>query len=102
MRPVRVGRMVESQRLGPRPGDPGAERGDVMGLVGGCMIPRLIMPEFFRTVGNAVPQSWALDGYYALLIRTGTGFADVAPQLGALVGFAAVFCIIGIARFRFE
>ncbi len=74
----------------------------VMGLIGGCMIPRLVMPDFFRTVGNAVPQSWALDGYYALLIRTGTGFADVAPQLGALVGFAAVFFVIGVARFRFE
>ena len=74
----------------------------VMGLIGGCMIPRLVMPEFFRTVGNAVPQSWSLDGYYALLVRTGTGFADVAPQLGALVGFAAVFCVVGVARFRFE
>ncbi len=74
----------------------------VMGLIGGCMIPRLVMPEFFRTVGHAVPQSWALDGYYALLIRTGTGFTDVAPQIGALIGFATLFCIVGIARFRFE
>jgi ABC-2 type transport system permease protein len=74
----------------------------VMGLLGGCMIPRLIMPGFFRTVGNFVPQSWALDGYYSLLIRTGTGFADIAPQLGMLMGFAALFCVVGVARFRFE
>jgi ABC-2 type transport system permease protein len=74
----------------------------VMGLLGGAMIPRLIMPDFFRSLGNIVPQSWALDGYYALLIRTGTGFADVAPQIGALLGFTALFCVFGISRFKFE
>lgn len=74
----------------------------VMGLLGGCMFPRLFMPAFMKQIGNAVPQSWALDGYYAVLIRQGTGIAEIAPQLAALVAFAAGFTLLGLWRFRFE
>jgi ABC-type multidrug transport system permease subunit len=66
------------------------------------MFPRLFMPTFMKQIGNAVPQSWALDGYYAVLIRQGTGIADIAPQLGALCAFAAGFTVLGLWRFRFE
>lgn len=74
----------------------------VMGLLGGCMLPRLIMPPFMQDLGKIVPHAWALDGYYALLVREGTGFADVLPQLGALLAFAAGFALFGVWRFRFE
>lgn len=74
----------------------------VMGLLGGCMFPRLLMPAFMKQIGNAVPQSWALDGYYAVLVRQGTSVADVAPQLIALVAFALGFALLGLWRFKFE
>jgi ABC-2 type transport system permease protein len=74
----------------------------VMGLVGGCMMPRLMMPEIMRSLGNAVPHAWALDGYYDVLVRQGTTLADVAPSIGALLGFAAGFAGLGLWRFRFE
>lgn len=74
----------------------------VMGLLGGCMFPRMFMPGFMKTIGNAVPQSWALDGYYTILIRQGSTIADIAPQLGALLAFAAGFTLLGLWRFRFE
>lgn len=74
----------------------------VMGLLGGCMLPRLVMPPFMQSLGKIVPHAWALDGYYALLVRSGTGFADVAPQIGALCAFAAGFALFGVWRFRFE
>ncbi|CAN5650492.1 ABC transporter permease [soil metagenome] len=74
----------------------------VMGLLGGCMFPRLLMPAFMKQIGNAVPQSWALDGYYDVLIREGTGVAQIAPQLLALVGFSALFTLLGLWRFEFE
>lgn len=73
-----------------------------MGLVGGCMYPRLGMPELMQDLGLAFPHAWALDGYYTLLIRGGSGIADVLAELGALLGFAAVFAAIGLRRFRFE
>jgi ABC-type Na+ efflux pump permease subunit len=74
----------------------------VMGLLGGCMFPRLFMPPFMQKLGLAVPHGWALDGYYDVLIRSGTSIVDIAPQIGALCGFAALFGVVGIARFKFE
>lgn len=74
----------------------------VMGLLGGCMVPRMVMPELMRTLGLIVPHSWALDGYYTLLVRTGTGVADILPQLLALLTFALAFAAFGAWRFRFE
>lgn len=74
----------------------------VMGLLGGCMFPRLFMPPFMKSIGHAVPHSWALDGYYDVLIRQGTGLADIAPSIAALLGFSALFLAVGLWRFRFE
>jgi ABC-type multidrug transport system permease subunit len=74
----------------------------VMGLLGGCMFPRLVMPPFMKTLGLGVPHGWALDGYYAVLVRDGTTIADIAPSIGALLGFAVVFATAGVALFRFE
>jgi ABC-2 type transport system permease protein len=74
----------------------------IMGLLGGCMFPRLLMPPFMQKVGHLVPHGWALDGYYAVLVRQGTTIADIAPSLGMLCAFAAGFGVLGLWRFKFE
>ena len=74
----------------------------VMGILGGCMVPRMIMPSVMQSIGLAVPHGWALDGYYEILVRQGAGLAQVAPSIAALVGFGSVFAAIGAARFKFE
>lgn len=74
----------------------------VMGMLGGCMVPRLVMPEFMKTLGLGVPHAWALEGYYDVLIRQGTTVLDVAPALAALIAFGTGFAGLGIALFRFE
>lgn len=74
----------------------------VMGIVGGCMVPRMLMPPFMKTLGLGVPHGWALDGYFDVLVREGTGVLDIAPSLLALLGFGTVFALVGVARFRFE
>jgi len=74
----------------------------VMGMLGGCMVPRLVMPPFMKTLGLGVPHGWALDGYYAVLVREGTGLADIAPSLVALFVFGTVFAGLGVALFKFE
>ena len=73
-----------------------------MGMLGGCMLPRLIMPTFMKTLGLGVPHAWALDGYYAILVRQGTGLVDVLPSIVALLVFGTVFAGLGLALFRFE
>jgi len=74
----------------------------VMGLLGGCMFPRLIMPPVMQKIGLVVPHSWALDGYYTVLVRSGTTVADIAAPVVALCAFAAGFALLGLLRFRFE
>ena len=74
----------------------------VMGILGGCMVPRMIMPPVMRSIGLAVPHGWALDGYYELLVREGAGFAQVAPAIAALLAFGTAFAVLGAVRFRFE
>ncbi|HEX5062622.1 MAG TPA: ABC transporter permease [Kofleriaceae bacterium] len=74
----------------------------IMGLVGGCMLPRVLMPHLMQQIGLFVPHGWALDGYNALLVRHGTGFADVIKPIAAVYGFAALFMFVGIRRFRFD
>jgi ABC-2 type transport system permease protein len=74
----------------------------VMGMLGGCMVPRLVMPGFMKSIGMAVPHSWALEGYYAVLVRQGTGFAELAPYIGALCAFGTGFALLGLLLFRFE
>ena len=73
-----------------------------MGMLGGCMFPRAFMPPFMKSVGLCMPHGWALDGYYAVLVREGTSLADVAPSIAALLAFAAGFATLGVALFRFE
>jgi ABC-type Na+ efflux pump permease subunit len=74
----------------------------VMGMLGGCMVPRFVMPSVMQQVGLLVPHGWALDGYYEVLVREGTTIADVAPSLAALLLFGSAFIAIGLALFRFE
>jgi ABC-2 type transport system permease protein len=74
----------------------------VMGMIGGCMVPRQAMPPFMQSLGLAVPHGWALDGYNDVLVHAGTTISDVFPSIAALLLFGAAFATVGLALFRFE
>lgn len=74
----------------------------VMGLLGGAMVPRAVMPAGMQTLGLATPHGWALDGYYDVLVREGTGLADIAGPIAAVFGFGVAFALAGALLFRFE
>lgn len=69
--------------------------------LGGCFVPRFLMPAWLKTLGLITPHAWALDAYQDLLVR-GYGLIEVLPKVGALAGFALVFFGIGVWRFRFD
>ncbi len=72
-----------------------------MSALGGCFVPRFIMPDWLKILGLITPHAWALDAYQDLLVR-GYGFREVLPKVGALLTFAAAFFGIGVSKFRFE
>ena len=47
------------------------------------------------------PHAHALHGFDTLLIEGG-GVMDILPQAGILLGFAVVFFVVAMRRFRFE
>lgn len=72
-----------------------------LSALGGCFVPRFVMPSWLQTAGLITPHAWALDAYQDLLVR-GYGLVEVLPKVGVLAGFAALFFAIGVWRFRFE
>jgi ABC-2 type transport system permease protein len=70
-------------------------------LLGGCMFPIDLMPQFLRTISYVVPHSWAMTGYQNLLVR-GQGLLQILPQIGVLWAFAVIFFAIAVWRFDYD
>lgn len=75
--------------------------GMVGALLGGCWYPLELFPETVRTVVHILPTTWAMQGLLDLVLRGG-GLLDILPEAGVLLGFAVLFFIVGVWRFRFE
>ncbi|MGM0952519.1 MAG: ABC transporter permease [Pseudomonadota bacterium] len=71
----------------------------IMAALGGVMVPRFLMPEAMQEIGNYSPMSWGLDGFFDILLRNGT-VTDVLPEVGALLGFAALMLCLAVWRYR--
>jgi ABC-2 type transport system permease protein len=72
-----------------------------MGLLGGSLIPLFILDRFLGPIPMIVPHYWANRAFDDLLIR-GLGPADIALDMGVLLGFCLLFFVIGLWRFDFE
>lgn len=75
--------------------------GMVMALMGGCWYPLELFPAAIQTAVKVLPTTWAMQGMLDLVLR-GRGLVDVLPEAGVLLGFAVVFFVIGVWRFRYE
>lgn len=75
--------------------------GMAMALLGGCWWPMELFPPAVQTAVKALPTTWAMQAMTDLTMR-GQGLVGVAPESAVLVGFAVLFFIIGVWRFRFE
>ncbi len=67
-------------------------------LLGGCLFSADFFPPLMRTVSYFIPHTWAMMAYQDLLVR-GQGLAQVLPEIGMLLLFAAIFFVIGVRRF---
>jgi ABC-2 type transport system permease protein len=73
----------------------------LMVLLGGAWMPMFLFPSWVQTVTLALPTRWAVDGLEGATWR-GLGFTELLPHAVALFGFAAVFGLLAVARFRWE
>ena len=71
----------------------------IMTILGGIMVPKSVLPAFMKRLSLWVPQGWALDGYLNLLVRN-YPTAQVLPQAGALLAFAAGFALLALLLMR--
>lgn len=72
-----------------------------LGIVGGSIIPPFILDQVLGPVPRISPHYWANRALNDLLLRNLTVTA-VLPEIGFLLGFAALFIAIGLWRFDFE
>lgn len=65
----------------------------VLALIGGCVLPREMMPAETQRLSLMTPQGWALDAYRELLGAT----AKYEPNLGIVLGACGVLAAFGTA-----
>jgi len=71
----------------------------VLAPLGGCWWPLFITPDWMQFLAKFTPHGWATTGFNKLMVF-GAEFGDVVPEMLALLGFAILFLVIGIWRFR--
>ena len=73
----------------------------IMVMLGGAWVPSFIFPAWLQTATLVVPARWAVDGLDAMTWR-GIGLSGAVGPVLALLGFAALFAAIAVARFKWE
>ncbi len=72
-----------------------------LSMLGGCIWPIEIVPPVMKLIALFTPTGWAMRGLTNVVVRNQGLPAAIVPSL-VLVGFAAVFFLVGLTRFRWE
>jgi ABC-type multidrug transport system permease subunit len=77
----------------------------VLALIGGCVLPREMMPEQTQKLSLLTPQGWALDAYRELL-NASAGYEPnltiVTTACGVLAAFGAFFMTLAWGLLRLD
>lgn len=73
----------------------------LMVMLGGAWIPAFIFPAWLQKATLLVPTRWAMDGLDAMTWR-GLGFSEALGPIAVLLGFAALFGLLALWKFRWE
>jgi ABC-2 type transport system permease protein len=73
----------------------------VMLMLGGAWIPSFLFPAWLQQLTFVVPTRWAIDGLEAMTWR-GLDITSALTTSAALLGFAALFALTALWRFRWE
>lgn len=70
-----------------------------LAALGGCMVPLEIFPPTMERVAHVTPHAWAVEGLFEV-VGAGASIGDVLPQIGILLGYAAVLLALATLGFR--
>jgi ABC-2 type transport system permease protein len=71
----------------------------VLAPLGGCWWPLFILPRWLQSLAKISPHAWATTGFNKLMLF-GADFGAAVPEMLALLGFAVLFALIAVWRFR--
>jgi ABC-type multidrug transport system permease subunit len=71
----------------------------VMSMLGGSFIPLQSLPGFARAVSPFTLNYWANEGFRKLLFE-GASIADLASNLGVLIGVGVIFTLVSLPLIR--
>ncbi len=75
--------------------------GMVMAMLGGCWYPLELFPQAVQSAVRVLPTTWTMQGMLDIALR-GQGPEGVVLEMLVLFGFALVFFLVGIWRFKYE
>jgi ABC-2 type transport system permease protein len=77
----------------------------MLALIGGCVLPREMMPAETQKLSFITPHGWALDAYRELLAASGgyePNLAIVGTACAVLTGFGLVFMLLAWGLLRLD
>ena len=88
-------------RTESQPGNLGPFLAILLGMLGGCMWPLEIVPDWVAGLGHLFPTAWAMDGYLALVLGRAPWTA-VVGEAAVLLGMAGLFGTAGVLRLQHQ
>ncbi len=67
--------------------------------LGGAWVPLEYTGAVFQAIGHVTPVAWAMDGFKNITVRL-LGFESVLLPAAALAGYALLFLLLAVWRFR--
>ena len=73
----------------------------LMGLLSGCLFPRVLLPDTIQKLSVITPHAWALNAYQDLMLRH-LPLSGTLVNIGMVMLFGVAFYGFALARFKYE
>jgi len=70
-----------------------------MSLLGGSMVPTIVMPKYLQTIGKFTLNHWAMHGFNSIFWRN-LHLGDIILDVVILFGIFVVFYYAGVRIFK--
>ncbi|MCU7905902.1 MAG: ABC transporter permease [Candidatus Thiodiazotropha sp. (ex Epidulcina cf. delphinae)] len=71
----------------------------ILAAIGGIMVPTFVMPALMQKIAALSPMNWALEGFFAVLLRQG-GWEMVWPEIFKLLLFAGSLFLLALHSYK--